>query len=308
MHTEEHAADTAAGEAEFGVADRWIRGRLGAAVQSVRDSLAGYRFDLAAQAIYEFVWYEFCDWYLELAKPVLQSADAAPAAKRAARRTLVEVLEATLRMLHPLMPFITEEIWQRVGPLAGRTGPSVMLEPYPRAGEFPADAAAERQVAALKAVVLAIRQIRGELDVPHSRVTPVYVRSDREGDAEAIAALAGTIARVGNLESVTVVASESELPPCAIAIIDGRTVLAPFARLVDDVSAEIARLEKRRAKAGQERDKCAAKLGNANFVANAPVEVVTQERDRLAEYERQVQQLGEQLRRLAAVQDTGAST
>jgi len=305
MHAEEHAADTAAGECAYGVADRWIRGRLGAAVQSVRDSLAGYRFDLAAQAIYEFVWYEFCDWYLELAKPVLQSGDATPAARRGARRTLVEVLEVTLRMLHPLMPFITEEIWQRVGPLAGRTGPTIMLEPYPRVGGFPADAVAERQVAALKAVVLAIRQIRGELDVPHSRATPVYVRSDRDGDAEAITALVGTITRVGNLESVTMVATEADLPPCAIAIVDGRTVLAPFARLVDDVSAEIARLEKRRAKAGQERDKCAAKLGNANFVANAPAEVVAQERERLAGYEQQVLQLGEQRRRLAALQSQG---
>jgi valyl-tRNA synthetase len=164
---------------------------------------------------------------------------------------------------------------------------------------------AERQVAALKAVVLAIRQIRGELDVPHSRATPVYVRSDRDGDAEAITALVGTITRVGNLESVTMVATEADLPPCAIAIVDGRTVLAPFARLVDDVSAEIARLEKRRAKAGQERDKCAAKLGNANFVANAPAEVVAQERERLAGYEQQVLQLGEQRRRLAALQSQG---
>jgi valyl-tRNA synthetase len=265
----------------------------------VRDSLAGYRFDLAAQAIYEFVWYEFCDWYLELAKPVLQGEDAV--ARLGARRTLVEVLEATLRMLHPLMPYITEEIWQRVGPLAGRDGPTVMLERYPQVTDFPADEAAERQVAALKAVVLAIRQIRGELDVPHSRATPIYVRSERAGDAAAIAALAGTIARVGNLESVTVVSSEADLPPCAIAIVDGRTVLAPFARLVDDVSAEIARLEKRRARASQERERCAAKLGNANFVANAPAEVVAQERARLAEFEQQVTQLGEQLRRLASV-------
>jgi len=210
-------------------------------------------------------------------------------------------------MLHPLMPFITEEIWQRVGRLAGRTGPSVMLEPYPRAAEFPADADAERAVAALKAVVLGIRQIRGELDVPHSRATPVYVRSEREGDAQALAALADTIARVGNLESVTLVDSEADLAPCAIAIIDGRTVLAPFERLVEDVSAEIARLEKRRARAGQERDKCEAKLGNANFVGNAPPEVVAQERGRLAEYEGQVAQLGEQLRRLAAVQSAGGA-
>jgi valyl-tRNA synthetase len=202
------------------------------------------------------------------------------------------------------MPFITEEIWQRVGPLAGRRGPTVMLEPYPHAGEFAADAEAERQIAALKAVVLGIRQIRGELDVPHSRTTPVYLRSDRAGDAEAIAALEATAARLGNLESITLVASEQDLPPCAIAIVDGRTVLAPFERLVDDVSAETARLEKRRARATQERAKSASKLGNESFVANAPPDVVTLERDRLAEFDRQLEQLGEQLRRLGTVQSS----
>jgi valyl-tRNA synthetase len=296
-----------AGDGELGVADRWIRGRLGATVHSVRRELAAYRFDLAAQAIYEFVWYEYCDWYLELCKPVLQSTESSEAARRGARRTLLEVLEATLRMLHPLMPFITEEIWQRVGPLLGRGGPSVMLEPYPRAGDFPADAEAERQVAALRAVVLGIRQIRGELDVPHSRTTPVYVRTDRAGDAAALEALRATILRLGNLESLELVASEAELPPCAIAIVDGRAVLAPFARLVDDVTTELARLDRRRARAGQDRDKCAAKLGNASFVANAPPEVVAQERERVAEFERQLAQLGEQMRRLAAVQAAGGA-
>jgi valyl-tRNA synthetase len=307
MNTEPHAADTASGEVEYAVADRWIRGRLGVTVLEVRRCLDAYRFDLAAQAAYEFVWYEFCDWYLEIAKAALQSPDASSAARRGTRRTLVEVLEATLRLLHPLMPFITEEIWQRVGPLAGRTGPSVMLEPYPRPADFPADADADRQVAALKAVVLGIRQIRGELDVPHSRATPVYVRSDRDGDAAAIAALAPTIGRVAHLESVSVIASEADLPPCAIAIVDGVSVLAPFARLVDDVSAEVARLDKRRAKAGQERDRCAAKLGNASFVANAPAEVVAQEQARIAEFDRQLAQLGEQRRRLAALQPDGGA-
>jgi len=301
MNTEEHAADLATGTCEYSVADRWIRGRLGRAVAAVRDSLAAYRFDLAAQAMYEFVWYEFCDWYLELAKPVLQSGDATAALKRGTRRTLLEVLEAALRMLHPLMPFITEEIWQKVAPLAGVRGATIMLQPYPRPADLPADLDAERQVAALQAVVLGIRQIRGELDVPHSRTTPVYVRTERPGDAEAIAALAATIARVGNLESVTVVASESALPPCAIAMIDGRTVLAPFARLVDDVSAEMARLEKRRARTQQDRGKCAAKLANADFVANAPPEVVAQERARVSDFDGQLLQLAEQLRRLAAV-------
>jgi len=307
MNTEPHAADTAAGDVEYAVADRWIRGRLGVAVGEVRKALEGYRFDLAAQAAYEFVWYEFCDWYLEIAKAALQSPDVSPAAKRGTRRTLVEVLEAALRLLHPLMPFITEEIWQRVAPLAGRAGPSIMLESYPRPADFPTDADADRQVAVFKAVVLGIRQIRGELDVPHSRATPVFVRSDRDGDSAALAALAPAIARVANLESLTAIASEADLPPCAIAIVDGVSVLAPFARLVDDVSAEIARLDKRRAKAGQERDRCAAKLGNANFVANAPPEVVAQEQARIAEFERQLAQLGEQRRRLAALQPDGSA-
>ncbi len=301
MNTEEHAADIASGPCEYSVADRWIRGRLGAAVASVRSNLAAYRFDLASQAMYEFVWYEFCDWYLELSKPVLQSADADAAARRGTRRTLLEVLEGTLRMLHPLMPFITEEIWQKVGPLAGRTGPTIMQQPYPTAAEFAPDAMAERDIAALQAVVLGIRQIRGELDVPHSRATPVYVRSDKAGDAEAIGALSATIRKMANLESIQLVQSEADLPPCAIAISAGRTVLAPFDRLIDDVSAELARLEKRKAKTQQELAKCAAKLANASFVANAPESVVVQERDRIAEFERQLGQLGEQMRRLAAL-------
>jgi valyl-tRNA synthetase len=306
MNTEEHAAGLADGPSEYSVADRWIRGRLGAAVTAVREQLAGYRFDLASQAMYEFVWYEFCDWYLELSKPVLQGAEATDAQRRGTRRTLLEVLEGTLRMLHPLMPFITEEIWQRVGPLAGRTGPTIMLQRYPTATEFPADADAERDVAALQAVVLGIRQIRGELDVPHSRATPLYVRSDQPGDAEALTALAATIRKVANLEAIELVESEANLPPCAIAISRGRTVLAPFDRLVDDVGAELARLEKRRTKTQQERDRSAAKLANANFVANAPESVVTQERERIAEFDRQLAQLAEQARRLGALAPAAA--
>jgi valyl-tRNA synthetase len=289
------------GECDYTAADRWIRGRLGHAVAAVRDGFAAYRFDLAAQAAYEFVWYEFCDWYLELSKPVLQAPDAAETQRRGTRATLVQVLEATLRMLHPLMPFITEEIWERVAPLAGKAGPTVMLEPYPRAAEFPEDTDAARQVAALRAVVLGIRQIRGELDVPPSRTTPVYVLSDVPGDAEVIATLVPTLRRVGNLESVRVVASEAELPACAVAVSDGRTVLAPIARLVDDVSGGIGRLEKRRQRAAQDRERALAKLGNQKFVANAPPEVVAQERARVAEFDRQLAQLAEQLRRLEAL-------
>ena len=305
MNTEADAAGLVAGDAGHSVADRWIRGRLGAAVASVRDNLAAYRFDLASQAMYEFVWYELCDWYLELSKPVLQGADATEAQRRGTRRTLLEVLEGTLRMLHPLMPFITEEIWQKVGPLAGRNGSSVMLQPYPAPAEFPRDADAERDVGTLKAVVLGIRQIRGELDVPQSRTTPLWVRTDRPGDAAAITALEATIRKVANLESIAIVESEAALPPCAIAISEGRTVLAPFGRLVDDVGAELARLDKRAAKTRQERDRAAGKLANANFVANAPESVVAQERGRVAEFDRQLSQLAEQARRLSTVAAAG---
>jgi valyl-tRNA synthetase len=286
---------------ELSVADRWIRTRLGHATAEVRAQLAAYRFDLAAQALYEFTWYEFCDWYLELTKPVLQGNGASDAQRLGTRRTLLEVLEATLRLLHPIMPFITEEIWQRVAPLAGRAGPTIMLQPYPRAADFPADEAASRQIETLKAVVLGVRQIRGELDVPHSRATPVYVRAGDARDADAIAALAATISRMANLESIEVVGDDARLPACAIALIDGRTVLAPFARLVDDVSAELERLEKRRLRAQQDRDKATAKLANASFVANAPPEVVEKERARIADFERQLAQLGEQMRRLESV-------
>ena len=306
MNTE-GGVDGLGGACEFSAADRWIRGRLGQALVDVRGHLATYRFDLAAQAMYEFVWYEYCDWYLELAKPALQSAGATDASKRGTRRTLLETLEAALRMLHPVMPFITEEIWQKIGRRAGRTGETIMFEGYPHAREFEAHPESARQIAALQAVVLGIRQIRGELDVPQSRATPVFVRSERAGDAQALQALAPTIMRVANLESVAVVASEADLPPCAIAIVDGRTVLAPFAKLVDDVAAESTRLEKRRARAGQERDKSRAKLANENFVTNAPPEVVAKERERIAEFEAQVAQLTEQLRRLAALQTEGTT-
>jgi valyl-tRNA synthetase len=275
-------------------------------VTAVRQHLDGYRFDLASQAMYEFVWYEFCDWYLELSKPVLQGSEATDAQRRGTRRTLLEVLEGTLRLLHPLMPFITEEIWQKVGPLAGRPGATIMLQRYPTASEFPPDARAERDIATLQAVVLGIRQIRGELDVPHSRATPLYVRSDRAGDAEALRALAPTIRKVANLESIELVESEADLPPSAIAISDGRTVLAPFDRLVDDVGVELARLGKRRSKTQQERDKCAAKLANASFVANAPESVVAQERQRVGEFDRQLAQLAEQTRRLGALAPASA--
>ena len=305
MNTEPHAAELA-GPCELSLADRWIRDRLGRTLAVVREQFAAYRFDLAAQAMYQFVWYEFCDWYLELAKPALQSDSVAPAARRGTRRTLLAVLESSLRMLHPLMPFVTEEIWQRVAPLAGEPGETVMLAAYPSPAAYPADDEAVCQIESLQAIVLGIRQIRGELDVPHARATPAWVISERANDADALASLAPLIARLGNLESVELVRTEADLPPSAIAIVDGRAVLAPFSRLVDDLSAGAARLEKRRTRAIADRDRSRARLANVSFVGNAPADVVALERERLANFERHAGQLDEQLRRLRTL--TAGST
>src|SRR5258706_2756352 len=173
---EQGAAQDTSGSVELTPADRWIRSRLGGVIRAVERAFADYRFDFAATALYEFTWHEYCDWYLELAKAVLQDAGADAARQRGTRPTLLAVLEALLRVLHPLMPFITEEIWQRVAPqLTGAAPPasaSIMLAAWPRAGDFPADAAAERDLQWLMQVVLGVRQIPGEMDVSPSRNFP----------------------------------------------------------------------------------------------------------------------------------------
>ena len=177
MNTEEHAADLQSGRCEYSVADRWIRGRLGATIdERARATSRRIVSTWPRRRCTSSSGTSSATGTWNCASPCCRAPTPRAAQKRGTRRTLLEVLEGTLRMLHPLMPFITEEIWQKVGPLAGRTGPTVMLQPYPTADEFAADAAAERQIAALQAVVLGVRQIRGELDVPHSRATPVYVR------------------------------------------------------------------------------------------------------------------------------------
>jgi valyl-tRNA synthetase len=280
------------------IADRWIRSRLGATVEAVRERLAEYRFDLAAQAVYEFAWYEYCDWYLELSKPTLQSEHATGAQKQATRRTLVEVLEALLRMLHPLMPFITEEIWQSVAPWAGRTGETIMLQPYPKREEFPHDASAEHAIVPIKATILGARQIRGQLDVPRSRQMPIFVKTPSAAQWQVIAENAPLIQFLANVTDIQQIADETNLPPTALQLIDGHAVHAPLASLVDDPDAELSRLAKRKTKVRQELAKAAGKLANQNFVANAPAEVVEQERTRIANFEAEIEQIEEQEKRV----------
>lgn len=294
MTAEDIPSLKAMGALEYSVADRWIRSRLGATIEEVRARLSEYRFDLAAQALYEFAWYEYCDWYLELSKPTLQSEQSSDAQKRGTRETLAVVLEAYLRLLHPLMPFITEEIWQSVAPMAGIKGETIMLQSYPTAAEFSRDAAAEAAIAPIKAAILGARQIRGQLDIPQAREISIAFQSPEATDEASIQTSLDVIRGVGKISELKILTSDASLPPSATALIDRRTISSPLAGLITDPQAELARLRKRKAGVEQNLKKEEAKFANPNFVANAKPEVVALGHERIAEFKRQIAQLDEQ--------------
>ena len=293
-------ADSGTGPEKLSPYDRWIRSRLDATIAAVRAGFAGYRFDQAAQALYEFTWYDFCDWYLEFSKPVMQSADSPAGERRGTRRTLIETLETLLRLLHPLMPFITEEIWQRVGPRAGRTGASIMSEPYPAAqpGAFAPEV--ESEVRWVMDFILGVRRIRGELDIAPSVPFALRLQNATPLDLERYARNEGALKRLAGVASASPLAPAEAAPQAAAALLGELRILVPMAGLID-VAAELARLEKRRGKLEQELAKAGAKLGNDNFVRNAPAEVVAQEQERVLEFKRELAQLAEQHERVASL-------
>ena len=301
MNTEGQDCGQQGGEVELSPADRWIRSRLGVTIAEARTRLAEYRFDLAAQALYEFAWYEYCDWYLELSKPALNSNEASAAQKRGTRQTLVQVLEAYLRLLHPMMPFVTEEIWQSVAPLAGRSGPTIMLQPYPLATEFPQDSAAECSIASIKAAILGARQIRGQLDIPQSREIVIHYQSPYEDDQHSLSASANVVKAVGRISELQIVAAGTQLPPSATASVDQRTISSPLAGLIDDPAAELARLQKRKAKTQQDLGREETKLQNTKFVASAPAEIVAEVHTRVADFKRQIAEIEQQEQAVSAL-------
>jgi len=298
-----------AGEAELSVADRWIVSRFAATLRELDTTLRDYRFDLAVSAVYEYTWYEFCDWYLELTKPVLQSETATEAQKRGTRRTLVTMLEALLRALHPLIPFITEEIWQRVNPLTApliaavnrrattRTPDMLMVAPFPQSTDFAADAEAESEIAWMKQFILAVRQIRGEMDIAPSRKIPLLLANAGARDAALTEKHFAWLSRLAGLESIKQLARGETAPESATAIVGELTLLVPMAGLIDP-KAEIERLTRKTAKNESDIGKLKAKLGNENFVRNAPPEVVASDRARVAELEAQNAGLAAQLARV----------
>ncbi|MDR6936723.1 MULTISPECIES: valine--tRNA ligase [unclassified Luteibacter] len=274
-------------------AERWILTRLRDTLATVKEQFALYRFDQAAQALYEFTWNEFCDWFLELSKPALNGGDAAQIAST--RYTLVHVLETLLRALHPLIPFVTEEIWQHVRPVLGIEGETVMLRPYPEATDVEGDATATAEIEWVKDVLTGVRRIRAEMNIAPGKVIPLLFADGDAADRERATKFAAQVAFLGRVESPTWVSGEE--PAAAVAVVGGMRVLIPLAGLID-VDAEKARLAKEIARVEGEVRKCEAKLGNANFVANAPAEVVEQERQRIADWTRQAEAMREQARKL----------
>jgi len=285
------------GDVEFSSADRWIRSKLNGATADMHQHLATYRLDLALHSAYEFTWHEFCDWYLELSKPVLQSDESSDAQKRGTRQTLIEVLETTLRLLHPLMPFVTEEIWQTVAERANIPGDTIMLRPYPEVSDDATDKEAVANIEWVQQFILGIRQIRGEMDISPGKPLPVILQGSNEGDQERAESEAILLQRVGRVESVRMLGDGEEPPAAATALLGDMRLLVPMKGLID-VEAERARLSKQLDKTQVDLQRSSGKLSNENFVNNAPPEVVTQERERIAEFEKTIAQLTEQLEKL----------
>ena len=296
MNTEDQDTGADGGELTLSLADRWIVSRLQRTEAAVNQNIQQYRFDLAAQALYEFVWDEYCDWYLELSKPVLWHSQD-PAALRGTRATLVRVLETVLRLAHPLMPFITEEIWQRVAPLAGRSGETIMTQPYPRADESHRDPDAETEIEWLKRFILGVRRIRGEMDIAPGKALPVLLQNHSADDRQRVDNNRDFLDTLARLESVDWLEPSAEAPESAIALVGEMKVLVPMAGLID-VEAERARLAKERDKRATELERIQAKLGNAGFVEKAPEAVVEKERGKARELESALAKLDEQFQRL----------
>ena len=294
--------DSSAEGAEFSLADRWIRARLGGMLARVEAGFADYRLDNVANALYEFTWHEFCDWYLELSKAVLQSETASPAAKRGTRSTLINSLEVLLRALHPLAPFITEEIWQRVRVSAGAAGDTIMRCTFPSAADIEADPRAEPEMRWVIAFIEGVRQIRGELDIAPSRKLNVLLQNASSRDTEYLDRNLSYLMRLAGVDVPRTLGPAQAAPISAVAFVGTLEILVPMAGLIDP-AAELARLSKQQHKAEADLKKMEIKLSNAEFAKNAPAEVVAKDQQRLSELRTELGLLAAQIARVKALKD-----
>ncbi|MEL0637333.1 valine--tRNA ligase [Marinomonas sp. TI.3.20] len=293
MNTEDQDCGQNGADVELSLADKWIISRLQHTEDAVNRAFDTHRYDLASQALYEFMWHEYCDWYLELSKPVLWDENASAAQLTGTRRTLVRVLETFLRLAHPMMPFLTEEIWQRIAPLAGVEGDTVMVMEYPVANEAKKDEQAEADIEWLKGVIEGIRNIRGEMNIAPSKPLDVLFRNGTEQDSARLEANLAFLQKLAKLETITWLNAGDDAPMSATALVGDMEVLVPMAGLIDK-DAELARLQKEIDKATKDLERIEGKLSNESFVAKAPAAVVDKERAKCDDLRLTVSKLEEQ--------------
>ncbi|MDR5897718.1 valine--tRNA ligase [Halomonas vilamensis] len=303
MNAEGEDCGVDGGEVALSLADRWIISQLQKTEAHVTKAMDEYRFDHASQALYEFVWNEYCDWYLELSKPVLWDDTASAEAKRGTRRTLVRVLEAILRLAHPMMPFISEEIWQRIAPLAGTyggEGDSIMVQPWPEAVDHKLDEQATRDIEWLKGVIIAVRNIRAEMNIAPGKPLDVLLTKGQPEDAERLEKNRLFLSKLAKLESVTWLSNPDDAPLSATQLVGDMEVLVPMADLIDK-DTELKRLNKEIEKQDKLIGGIEKKLGNEGFIAKAPEAVVEKERGKLAEFQSAKKLLEEQKAKIEAL-------
>lgn len=298
MNTEGQDCGQNGGEKVFSLADRWIRAEFNQTVKAYRDALDSYRFDIAANILYEFTWNQFCDWYLELTKPVMNGGSEAEL--RGTRNTLVDVLEALLRLAHPIIPFITETIWQRVKALKNIQAETIMLQPMPAYDAASVDEAALSDTEWLKQAIVAVRNIRAEMNLSPAKPLDVLLRSASDTVVNRVTANHSFLKSQARLESITCLAADDKGPVSVTKIIDGAELLIPMAGLVDK-TAELERLAKEVAKLEVEISKIESKLSNEGFVSRAPADVVAKERERMSGLEQAKVKLIEQQAVIAAL-------
>ena len=305
MNTEEFdcggsSPQSKGGEMELSLADRWIIGQFEQTVKTVHEAFDTFRFDLASQALYEFTWNQFCDWYLELTKPVLFKGNEAQ--QRATRHTLVNVLEGLLRLMHPIMPFITETIWQRVQPLSdfNKTDDSIMVQAFPQFDANKCDQQAIDDLEWVKQFIVAIRNIRGEMDISPSKSLPVLLKNVNALDQRRLDENEQFLSSLAKLESITVLCENEQGPACASAVVGDLSVLIPMAGLIDK-DAELARLDKAIDKLEKDAARTRGKLNNENFVSKAPEAVIDKEKAKLSEAESALTKMLEQKQQIAAL-------
>jgi len=300
LNTDEEQIDFGDGAFQYSPADQWILSRLQRTISKVHHYFETYRFDLLANTLYEFVWHEYCDWYLELSKPVLQDENALGAMKRGTRRTLIHVLNQILKLLHPLMPFITEEIWQRVTKLTSENGLSIMLSDYPKVDEEFINDTIEEELDWLKSAIQAIRTIRSEMSMSPAKHIPLYIRHCTPVIKERIEKHKQTFQALSRVTEINYLNPKEDVPVSATAVLGEIELLIPMADLIDK-GAELARLAKEFAKLDQDISLAEGKLNNPKFTDKAPADIIAKEQEKLEQAKQAKEKLLEHKARIESL-------